>query len=74
MIYIVNATITTTHEIPVEACSKDEAQKFVDDLTVEHVMDYGHPYAFEGPNDKTVHVADENELRRSWRIKPPTTA
>ena len=63
MIFIVKTKITTTYEIAVEAKDKKEAQQFTDNLTIDHVMDYGHPFIFEGPDEKEVHAANEDEQR-----------
>ena len=63
MIFIVNTKVAMQYEIVVEAKDEEEAQRFTDNLTIDQVMDYGHPFVFEGPHEKKVREADENEKR-----------
>ena len=63
MMFIVKTKVTMTYEIAVEAKDKTEAQQFTDSLTIDHIMDYGHPYVFKGPDETEVHEANEDEKR-----------
>ena len=63
MIFIVNTKIDATYEIVVEAKNEKEAQKFVDSLSVEQTLTYGNAFVYEGPNDKSIRAANEDEKR-----------